>query len=330
LGWFSSSWQYRKSHVINPASGAGTNYQIKIVAHYGSGTDSGQDVYLNSHCRTDFGDIRFTRSDGITPLDYWMESYTASSQAIFWVEVADDLSSTAQTIYIYYGNPSATTTSNGSATFVYFDDFLSNTLSNYVQIDSGWTIDTTPPGYLETGSSIGAGFISKSMSLTRNYAVRARCYKASSDMGFGFIWGTAGGSEGSVNGYIANYYTTTTYSYLRKYSSGSYTNLASLPVPSSGWYIGELRITSSNMVVIRDTTQDASSTDTSFTSLSGVGFRQKATSTYCLDWWALRKYVDPEPSHGSWGSEETIWNKYAEASSVSDFRRMGISKYLVE
>jgi hypothetical protein len=55
-------WGYRKSHVINPASGAGTNYQVRIVAHYGSGTDSGPDVYLNGRCRTDFGDIRFCYS----------------------------------------------------------------------------------------------------------------------------------------------------------------------------------------------------------------------------------------------------------------------------
>jgi hypothetical protein len=305
MGWL-AGWRYRKSHTILPASGAGTNYQIKIVVHYGSGTDSGQDVYLNGKCKTDFGDIRFTRADGVTLLDYWMESCSVGDNAVFWVEVADDLSTTAQIIYIYYGNPTAITTSNGSATFVDFDDFLSDTLSNYVQIDVGWIIDTTPPGYLKTGSSIGAGFISKSMSLTRNYAIRAKWYMATLDSGFGFIWGTAGGSEGSLNGYIANYYVTSTYSTLRQYVSGSRTDLVGLPTPPSGWYIGELRITPSNMVVIRDTTQDASSTDTYFTSLSGVGFRQKATNVYFLDWWALRKYVSPEPSHGSWGLEESI------------------------
>ena len=32
-------WSYRKSHVINPAFGAGTNYQIMIKTHYVSGTD---------------------------------------------------------------------------------------------------------------------------------------------------------------------------------------------------------------------------------------------------------------------------------------------------
>jgi len=68
-----SGWQYRKSHVIESASGAGTNYQVRIKVHYGSGTDSGEDVYLNSHCRTDFGDVRFTDDDGVTLLDYWIE-----------------------------------------------------------------------------------------------------------------------------------------------------------------------------------------------------------------------------------------------------------------
>jgi hypothetical protein len=72
-GWL-TGWSYRKSHVINAAKDAGTNYQIKITVHYGSGTDTSGDVYLNGKCRTDFGDIRFTDDDGITLLDYWIEN----------------------------------------------------------------------------------------------------------------------------------------------------------------------------------------------------------------------------------------------------------------
>ena len=107
-----TGWSYRKSHVINPASGAGTNYPIRITVHYGSGTDSDVHVYLNGKCRTDFGDIRFTRSDGTTLLDYWMESKVDSDNAVFWVEVADDLSTNPVAIYLYYGNPSATRADN--------------------------------------------------------------------------------------------------------------------------------------------------------------------------------------------------------------------------
>jgi len=53
-------YNYRKSHVIENATGAGTNYQIKIVTYLGSGTDSGENVYLGGKARSDFADVRFT------------------------------------------------------------------------------------------------------------------------------------------------------------------------------------------------------------------------------------------------------------------------------
>ena len=74
--------------------------------------DNGENVYLNQHSRTDFGDVRFTASDGTTLLDYWMESEVDGDHATFWVKVAGDLSTTDQTIYVYYGKSDATTTSN--------------------------------------------------------------------------------------------------------------------------------------------------------------------------------------------------------------------------
>jgi hypothetical protein len=35
--WYSTSWNYRKSHVIEHSAGAGTNYQIRLLVYYGSG-----------------------------------------------------------------------------------------------------------------------------------------------------------------------------------------------------------------------------------------------------------------------------------------------------
>jgi len=104
-------------------SGAGTNYQVQIIVHYGSGTDGGDDVYLKSLCRTDFGDVRFTDNDGTTPLDYWMQTKVNSDHADFWVEVKDDLSTNPATIYIYYGKSDATTTSSIYNTMVRGDEF---------------------------------------------------------------------------------------------------------------------------------------------------------------------------------------------------------------
>jgi hypothetical protein len=95
-----------------------------LTVHYGSGTDSGEDVYLNRSCTSDFGDVRFTDDDGSTLLDYWLEEKTDGANATFWVEVADDLTLYDVTIYVYYGNGAVSSVSSGVDTFLLFDDFV--------------------------------------------------------------------------------------------------------------------------------------------------------------------------------------------------------------
>lgn len=121
IDWL-AGFGYRKSHLIIGSASAGTKYQMMITTYYGAGSDSGNNVYLNSHSQTDFDDVRFTSSDKLTELDYWRQIYTASTSAVFYIEVAADLSSN-QTIYIYYGNSTVSTTSNGINTFLIYDDF---------------------------------------------------------------------------------------------------------------------------------------------------------------------------------------------------------------
>jgi len=82
-----SGWIYRKSHTINPASGAGQNYQKRIIVHYGAGVDDNENVYLDGKCNSDFGDIRFTNSTGVTLIDYWIEEKINSNYAIIWIEI---------------------------------------------------------------------------------------------------------------------------------------------------------------------------------------------------------------------------------------------------
>lgn len=133
LGGFS----YRKSHVIQNTVGAGANYQIKINVCYGSGTDVGDTVYLNGSCKSDFGDVRFTGHDGETELDYWLEEKNDSDTAVFWVEVGDDLTRSEVRIFVYYGNSLASTTSDGDATFIFFDDFSGLSINPNKWLDSG-------------------------------------------------------------------------------------------------------------------------------------------------------------------------------------------------
>ncbi|MDD4531086.1 MAG: DUF2341 domain-containing protein [Candidatus Pacebacteria bacterium] len=96
-----------------------TDYQVKLTVPY------------DSDMQADFDDLRFTSSDGTTLLNYWLESKTDSSTATIWVKVPT-LSSGSNTIYMYYGNASAASGSNGANTFRYFDDFSSSTNWNFL------------------------------------------------------------------------------------------------------------------------------------------------------------------------------------------------------
>ena len=91
-GWSMSEWlqgwNYRKKHDMhNFPTGAPYKYPMRFKVHYGSGVDSGEDVYLNGKCRGDFSDVRFTKKDGKTLLNYWLEKKVDNDYAIFWVEV---------------------------------------------------------------------------------------------------------------------------------------------------------------------------------------------------------------------------------------------------
>ena len=125
-----SEWAYNVSGMVTAsgACGALSNYQMQLTLHYGNGTNSGGDIYLGGNCQTDFYDVRFTKADGVSLLDYWMEKVNAGVNATVWVEF-DTISTSGTDFYIYYGNSSASSASNGSATFIIFDDLESGSVN---------------------------------------------------------------------------------------------------------------------------------------------------------------------------------------------------------
>ena len=323
VGWL-QGWNYRKSHVINPSSGAGTGYQIKITVHYGSGADSGSDVYLNGKCNTDFSDIRFTDSSGSVLLPYWIESYTPSDNAVIWVKINDDLSTNPATIYIYYGNPNATSLSNGQATFDFFDDF--NTLDTSV-----WNVLTGSGGSVSVSNSLvkldRANIITKTYILTDGI-IEYRGYSASKEISG--IFRTSNNTAfdvfnatGTVGGH--GFYSdssTPSWSHAIAVSNTIKASVGS-PITIGKWYKFRAVLVGTQITFTRfddDWIQEATvsyNNDGGLTS-GYIGFRVDGTGNgdrvAYYDWIRVRKYVSPEPTQGAWGSEEI----YATQISSSD------------
>jgi hypothetical protein len=70
----------------------------------------------------DFGDLRVTDADGITPLPYWIESTVKGERARLWVRVPSLPKDRDVEVYLYSGNSESNRTGAGKP-FLFFDDF---------------------------------------------------------------------------------------------------------------------------------------------------------------------------------------------------------------
>ncbi len=155
-------FNFYKTITLTPATPL-ANYQVKVTVGYNSGTGADGVVNLQSGCKTDFSDIRFGDALG-NNYSYWRKSYTSAGTATFWVKVP---TSGTSTIYIYYGNASATSASNGANTFEFFDDFEQGNTAKWTA-GSGATlsIQTDSTKYLHGNRPTGVG----SSYMTMGYA----------------------------------------------------------------------------------------------------------------------------------------------------------------
>jgi len=125
---------YRRAIKISGSSGAGTGYQVRLKI----GSSSEGDFHLNGHCDNFPNDIRFTKNDGISLLDYWIEDPSQDPITV-WIEIEDNLNENVS-IFCYYGSSLAESESDGSATFEFFEDFESGDVE-YVATPSNKTTD---------------------------------------------------------------------------------------------------------------------------------------------------------------------------------------------
>lgn len=302
MGWL-TGWKYRKKHTINPATDAGTGYQIWITTYYGSGTDSGKNTYLGGRSRSDFGDIRFTKSDGVTLLPYALWNKVDGSYADWWVKITDDLSTTAVDIYIYFGNPDATTTQSWADTFIFFDDFDDGVIDTTKWTTQGTVAETG--GFLQitgNGSWNTNGAYSKQQFDRTNHGyrimMRAKVPVTTMDAMLGYGPGPINYQDG-----IHLYFEGTGYFYRWRDNVGL--NLGVTYAANTEYYL-EICLKKGATGYRLKIDGVEKENDTTFAdNLHRIAFNNyEAGQILYVNYVFVTKYVDPEPTHGAWYAAE--------------------------
>ncbi len=122
-------WKYRRVITVsNATTVALTDFQVRVELNTSN--------FDFTHIQPDCSDIRFTDLNG-NLLPYWIETCDVTGKLVVaWVKVPAIPASGDANIYLYYGVSGVISSSNGKATFIFFDDF---------DTTSGWNCTSVDP-----------------------------------------------------------------------------------------------------------------------------------------------------------------------------------------
>jgi hypothetical protein len=322
-----SGWQYRKSHVLMNVSGADTGYPFWITIINGTGSDSASTVYIGNKINSDFSDIRFTRADATTLLGYSRESYYSQINATFVISVSDNLTSSPRIIFIYYGKPSASYIGDPDQVYGFYDDFLGTSLNTtkWDTVDSegnfAWTVHDSKIDVINTKYDTRGtrwGFTHTGFPYQENFKVTISnlyVWTGTNPLDPIYDWGvvlcnTSSPWDGEISAYyddsaVGDYANnnsrigSSTYSSAITSSSVENANIIITKLGSNVtiYWNGVIVLSENTSITLEKILIEASCLQIIY---QIYPFPAHAT----LDLLSVRRFVDPEPTHGSWGSEE--------------------------
>ncbi len=307
-----NGWSYRIPIYIKENSGNNLNgYQVLIQLN---------SSFNWSAVNSDGSDIRFTDTSN-NLLNYWIEEWNYGVSAKIWVKL-NLLANENKTVYMYYGNASAASMSNGTATFTFFDDFngAGLNLSVWVPYSADYTVGNSILKLKKGGIELGNPL---SINLQNGYIAETKIKFNKKEKKYG---GTI--PEVASAGYINSLTNDNDAAviYMREQNSrnvhywigdgcGDGYEISSNFAWSSqdkNWYITGISIQQNQVKIWKDYTVTNSA--------NGIGWCQnikyirlggyQRDSNYNIqdteyDWVRIRKYVYPEPTV-TLGKEEKI------------------------
>jgi uncharacterized delta-60 repeat protein len=155
-----TSYRYQlKSYKDGLSQGGGTCWTRRkdlTVANHVPAFQMRYTVTKDSDMKADYSDLRFYDTTANIELPYWIESYDGTSAKI-WIKTG-----TSSTIQMYYGNANATSVSNASRVFEFYDNFSGTTLDSgkWNKVDPGNVITQNNELLVNGGGSWGTGIYS--------------------------------------------------------------------------------------------------------------------------------------------------------------------------
>lgn len=141
--WHEPDYRYRAVYGLEEKSGnVLKNYQLRFDINT---AEMVKEEKMQKNC----ADISFHDWSG-RKMSYWIESGINTEDTIVWVKILKMPANKNTTVYMYYGNKSASSESNGDKTFLFFDDFNSSDLNSAKWNSNLWKNEPTKTEKEET------------------------------------------------------------------------------------------------------------------------------------------------------------------------------------
>lgn len=168
--WFDSNWSFRQAIPVSAHTSAETNVYISVTVDTSSTTN------FQAHCE----DVRFTQQDGKLLSYYLFTDNCRSGNSVFHV-LLPTFPAGAQTIYVYFGNPSA---SRGTVATDFSTQASNYTVGTLAAQENGsgpllyWSFDDGQSTVAQDkSSSKNNGTVSNATWITEDQCVSGKCLK---------------------------------------------------------------------------------------------------------------------------------------------------------
>lgn len=299
---FPTGWTRKKSRPINGSSDdALSDYQMEVIT-----------ITFESDMKSDFGDIRFIDSDETTLLDHALLSKTDSTTADYIVKVPSIPQSTSKTIYVIWGNSSATSASDPESTFEQYDPCTGtfSTLWDIVHAGGGSQGYDTVGGRscIKISNSGDYCLIMGKTSLTAPFKIEFDIYL--SDYIALIQYMLPSSPSGESDRYRARFDSRSSYNELIDKAGTEIGSSANLSLSTGQWYTARLTVDAAGHHIWKLNNQTgATATDTTYTS-GYIGFESTWNGYTAIANIRVSKYTEHPPTWGDWGVTEDIIPTY--------------------